>query len=278
MYTIKDYKFDSFKTVANMHKSNYARLADDDTLDIDIINMGVKYCPHLSFEDEYLILRQLDHKQIPKAYDYGQETLYKDEKVVLRQHFIVLDHISDTDLINYCTMKTGFFPPVDDVVKYFISVCDPLDYLHSKDFIHCDIKPGHMLLDPETSTVYLIDFELAIRKSGVLKGISMDYASPEQHTLVEQLRGTPENIPLEAISFFLSIDGRADIYSTGTIFYEILTGQKWHEKKCPPGEFNKLIPSKLEEIIMATLEENPANRIATAKQLKQSLETLDIGQ
>ncbi|MBC8552788.1 MAG: hypothetical protein H8D23_24440 [Candidatus Brocadiales bacterium] len=102
----------------------------------------------------------------------------------------------------------------------------------------------------------------------------MDYASPEQHTLVEQLRGTPENVPLEAISFFLSIDGKADIYSTGAIFYEILTGQKWHEKKCPPSEFNKTIPPELEEILVATLEENPANRISTAKQLKQSLETL----
>ncbi len=276
MYTIRDYKFDSFKTVANMHKSNYARLVDDDALEIE--NMGVKYCPHLSFEDEYQILQQLDHKQIPKAYDFGQETLYKDGKVVLKQHFIVLDHTSDIDLVSHYTMKTGFFPPVGDVVKCFISVCDPLDYLHSKDFIHCDIKPGHMLLDPEASIVYLIDFELAIRKSGVLKGISMDYASPEQHTLVEQLRGTPENVPLEAISFFLSIDGKADIYSTGAIFYEILTGQKWYEKKCPPGEFNKSITPKLEEIIMATLEENPANRIATAKQLKQSLETLNIGQ
>ena len=276
MYTIKDYKFDSFKTVADMHKSNYARLVEDDTLDIR--NMGVKYCPHLSFEEEYNILNQLDHKQIPKAYDYGQETLYKDEKVVLKQHFIVLDHTTDTDLVSHYTMKTGFFPPIEEVVKCFISVCDPLDYLHSKDFIHCDIKPGHMLLDPETSTVYLIDFELAIRKSGVLKGISMDYASPEQHTLVEQLRGTPENVPLEAISFFLSIDGRADIYSSGAIFYEILTGQKWYEKKCPVGEFNKTVSPKLEEIIMATLEENPANRIATAKQLKQSLETLNIGQ
>ena len=259
-----------------MHKSNYARLVEDDALEIK--NMGVKYCPHLSFEEEYNILNQLDHKQIPKAYDYGQETLYKDEKVVLKQHFIVLDHTTDTDLVSHYTMKTGFFPPIEEVVKCFISVCDPLDYLHSKDFIHCDIKPGHMLLDPETSTVYLIDFELAIRKSGVLKGISMDYASPEQHTLVEQLRGTPENVPLEAISFFLSIDGRADIYSSGAIFYEILTGQKWYEKKCPPGEFNKSIPPKLEEIIMATLEENPANRISTAKQLKQSLETLKIGQ
>mgnify|MGYP003972823289 FL=1 len=275
MYTIKDYKFDSFKTVADMHKSNYARLVEDDALEIK--NMGVKYCPHLSFEEEYNILNQLDHKQIPKAYDYGQETLYKDEKVVLKQHFIVLDHTTDTDLVSHYTMKTGFFPPIEEVVKCFISVCDPLDYLHSKDFIHCDIKPGHMLLDPETSTVYLIDFELAIRKAGVLKGISMDYASPEQHTLVEQLRGTPENVPLEAISFFLSIDGRADIYSSGAIFYEILTGQKWYEKKCPVGEFNKTVSPKLEEIIMATLEENPANRIATAKQLKQSLESLNIG-
>ncbi len=272
MYKIKDYEFDSFKTVADMHKSNYAKLKDNAALEIK--NMGVKYCPHLSFEDEYYILQQLDHKQIPKAYDFGQEILYKDTKVVLKQHFIVLEHTSDTDLISYYKMKTGYFPPVDDVIKCFISVCVPLDYLHSKDFIHCDIKPGHLLLDPDTGTVYLIDFELAIKKSGVLKGISMDYASPEQHTLVEQLRGTPENVPLEAISFFLSIDGKADIYSTGAIFYEILTGQKWHEKKRPPGEFNKSLPPKLEEIIMATLEENPANRIATATQLKQSLEAL----
>jgi serine/threonine protein kinase len=272
MYTIKNYKFESFKTVADMHKSNYALLEEDDTLEIK--NMGIKYCPHLSFEEEYYILQQLDHCQIPKAYDFGQEILYKDTKVVLKQHFIILDHTSNTDLLGYYKMKTGYSPPIDEVIKCFISACVPLDYLHSKNFIHCDIKPGHLLLDPSTLTVYLIDFELAIKKSGVLKGISMDYASPEQHTLVEQLRGTPENVPLEAISFFLSIDGKADIYSTGSIFYEILTGQKWHEKKCPPGEFNKTIPPKLEEIIVATLEENPANRISTAKQLKQSLESL----
>ncbi|GAX59282.1 serine/threonine protein kinase [Candidatus Scalindua japonica] len=272
MYTIKDYKFDSFKSVADMHKSNYAKLEEDDTLDIK--NMGIKYCPHLSFEDEYYVLQQLEHKQIPKAYDFGQETLYKDEKVVLKQHFIVLEHTSNTDLLDYYKMKAGGFPPVDDVIKCFISVCNPLNYLHSKEFVHCDIKPGHLLLEPDTGLVYLIDFELAIRKSGVLKGISMDYASPEQHTLVEQLRGVPENVPLEAISFFLSIDGKADIYSTGSIFYEILTGQKWHEKKIRPSEFNKSMPPKLEEIIMSTLEENPSNRVATAMQLKQSLESL----
>ncbi|MHC4268647.1 MAG: protein kinase domain-containing protein [Planctomycetota bacterium] len=272
MYNIKDYKFDSFKSVADMHKSNYALLENDNEL--GITSLGIKYCPHLSFEDEFHVLRQLDHRQIPKAYDFGQETMYKDSNVVLKQHFIVLDHTSSTDLVGYYKMKTGYFPPIDDVVKCFISACDPLDYIHSNDFIHCDIKPGHLLLDPDTSTVYLIDFELTIKKYGVLKGISMDYASPEQLTLVEQLRDTPENVPLEAISFFLCIDGKTDIYATGAILYEILTGQKWCEKKCSPCEFNKSIHPKLEEIIMATLEEDPANRMATAKQLKQSLESV----
>ena len=96
MYNIKDYKFDSFKSVADMHKSNYALLKNDDEL--GITSLGIKYCPHLSFEDEFHVLQQLDHRQIPKAYDFGQEIMYKDSNVVLKQHFIVLDHTSNTDL------------------------------------------------------------------------------------------------------------------------------------------------------------------------------------
>ncbi|MCP4264965.1 MAG: serine/threonine protein kinase [Candidatus Brocadiaceae bacterium] len=274
MYNIKDYKFDSFKLVADMHKSNYALLTNSGEL--GVASLGIKYCPHLSFEDEFHILRQLDHNQIPKAYDFGQEIMYEDSNVVLKQHFIVLDHTSNTDLVKYFEKKTiqGIALKIDEVIKFFISVCDPLEYIHSNNFIHCDIKPGHMMLDTDTGTVYLIDFELAIRKSGVLKGISMDYASPEQLTLLEQLRNTPENVPLEAISFFLCIDGKTDIYATGAIFYEILTGQKWCETKDNPAKFDKSFPEKLEEIVMGTLVENPANRIATANELKQLLEKI----
>ncbi len=56
--------------------------------------------------------------------------------------------------------------------------------------------------------------------------------------------------------------------------YETLTNKKWKETKIPPRNLNKLIPQKLEDIIMATLEEDPDNRIATAKQLKQVLEDI----
>ena len=269
MYKIKDYKFSSFKLDADLHKSNYAVLEDDQSL-------GIKYNPHLDFEGEFFILQELDHKQIPKVYDYGKDTLFKDEKFVLTQHFIVLDHTSDTELVGYFKEKASkdFQGQLENIIKCFISACDPLDYLHSKNYLHCDIKPGHLMLAPDTCTVYLIDYELAIKKAGLLKGISQDYASPEQKSLLKDLRNPPEGVPLEAIAFFLSLNDQSDIYSLGTILYEILTGKKWSDTKLPPIKLNKSIPQKLEDVIMATLEEAPANRVSTAKQLKQLLENL----
>ncbi|MBS1257442.1 MAG: Serine/threonine-protein kinase PknB [Candidatus Scalindua arabica] len=269
MYKIKDYKFGSFKVNADLHKSNYAVLEDDQPL-------GIKYNPHLDFEDEFFILQGLDHKQVPKVYDYGNDTLYKDEKYVLKQHFIVLDHTSNTELVSYFKEKTSqdFSGQIENIIKCFISACDPLDYLHSKNYLHCDLKPGHLMLNPDTCTVYLIDYELAIRKAGLLKGISQDYASPEQMSLLKDLRNPPEGVPLEAIAFFLSLNDQSDIYSLGAVMYETVTNKKWKETKLPPRKVNKSVPQKLEDVMMATLEEDPANRVSTAKQLKQLLENL----
>ncbi len=102
MYRIRDYKFSSFKSVAEMHKSNYAILEND-----IYAGLGIKYCPHIPFDDEYFILKELDHRQIPKAYDYGQETMFNNQKVVLTQYFIVLDHMSNIDLVGYFKEKTA---------------------------------------------------------------------------------------------------------------------------------------------------------------------------
>jgi serine/threonine protein kinase len=271
MYRIRDYKFSSFKSVGDMHKSNYA------VIESEIYpGLGIKYCPHIPFDDEFIVLRQLDHKQIPKAYDYGRETMFKNQKVVLTQYFIVLDHMNNTDLVEYFKEKStpNNINQLEDIIRCFISVCDPLDYLHSKNFLHCDIKPGHLMLNPDRNTVYLIDYELAIKKSGLLKGISKDYASPEQEALLKDLRNPPKEVPLEAIASNIALDDSVDIYSLGAVMYEILTNKKWKETKIPPRNFNKLIPKQLEDIIMATLEEDRSKRVGTAKQLKQLLKNI----
>lgn len=267
MYKLRDYEFTTFKVIAGMHKSNYAVITNK-------TNLGIKYCPIADFDEEYHTLLDLQHSQIPKAYDHGKDILYKDGKVVLNQYYIVLDHVMDRALIRYFREKGDEMSPkqLNTKVKCFISVCDPLDYLHSKNYLHCDIKPGHFMLNPDNNTVYLIDFELTIKKGDVLKGMSMDYSSPEYHSLIKNLKNAPDNVPLELIASSSGLDERTDIYSLGTVMYELITDKKWIDEKLPPTNFNKFVSPKLEEVVMATLEENPANRIPSAKHLKKALE------
>jgi len=271
LYKIKDYEFSSFKLIAHMHHSNYAILENEQEK-----GHGIKYCPHLGFEEEFFILRELNHPQIPKAYDYGKEMMYKDGKEVLIQNFVVLDHMSSTDLVGYFhgEMVKALPEKVEKLIKCFISACDPLDCLHSLNYVHTDLKPGHLMLDPENDLVFFIDFELVIKKHGLINGISKDYASPEHMELLKLLRDPPEGVPLEALASNVGIDGRADIYSLGTIFFEILTQEKWSETKTPPKQLNNLISQELNDIVMSMLEEDPDNRVATAKELKESLQKI----
>lgn len=252
-----------------MHKANYAVLEDDKDL-------GIKYCPHISFEDEFFILKELNHKQIPRAYEYGYGTMYKDDKIVLNQHYIVIDHLGNVDLVAYFIQKTteSFTDHLESLIKSFISVCAPLSYLHSKNYLHLDIKPGHLMLDVDTCTCFLIDYELVTKKAGIIHGISKDYASPEHENLLKFLRDPPKGVPHDAIASNIAIDERADIYSFGAVLFETVTQKKWKEVKSAPRTFNALIPCGLERIIMAALEDDRENRIATVKQLARELENI----
>lgn len=269
MYKIKDYEFKSFILIANMHHSNYATLVNEDCK-----GMGIKYCHHLDFCEEFRILTGFNHKQIPKAHDYGNEMMYKDEKEVLMQNYIILDHMGSADFTTFfkAKLKSNFSGFLEYFMAGFISACDPLIYIHSQNYLHTDIKPGHLMLDPETDTAFFIDFELVIKKSGLIKGYSKDYASPEYEGLLQLLRHANDEIPLEAIADNVGLDDRTDIYSLGALMYEILTQRQWSVTKTPPREINNLIPLSLEKIILAMLETDPANRIATADELKQSLQ------
>lgn len=116
-----------------------------------------------------------------------------------------MEYYSEKDVENAVT--------VEEIIKLFITVCDPLQHLHNKHYVHCDLKPGHLILNQRTGLIHLIDFELAIKRGGIIKGISREYASPEQLQMLNYLKDLPRKVHYEALSSSIRLDGRTDLYA-----------------------------------------------------------------
>ena len=268
MYRINKYNFNDFKCQASLHKSNYAVL-------INTAEKGIKYSPDFDFSEEYYILKELSHVQIPAAYDFGQGELFRDEKFLIKQNFIILQHISGYELVEYFEKKDiESTETIKEAIKLFINICDPLQYLHSKNYVHCDLKPGHLILNQKTGSVHIIDFELAFKRGGIIKGISREYASPEQLQMLTYLKDRPRKVHYEDISSTIRLDGKTDLYSVGLMLYQILTKKLWQTEKILPCQINNRIPQKLEEIIKGLLEVNVSSRIPSAEELKKALSSI----
>lgn len=268
MYRINKYHFNEFKCREMLHKSNYATL-------IDMPEKGIKYSPDFEFSEEYYLLKKLNHMQIPAVYDFGQGELFRNGKFLIKQNFIVLQHIDGVDLVEYFKEKniedTNI---IGEAIRYFITICDPLQYIHSKNYVHCDLKPGHLILSQKTGSVYIIDFELAIKKGGIMKGISKEYASPEQLQMLAYLKDRMRKFHYEDITSAVRLDGRTDLYSLGLMLYQVVTGRLWQEENILPSQINKQIPKRLEEIIKALLEVTASMRIPSAEELKKELSSV----
>src|SRR3972149_11349793 len=124
--------------------------------------------------------------------------------------------------------------------------------MHSRGYIHCDIKPGHLILNAVTGTMALIDLECTIKIGEIICGMSKEYAAPEQKEMIRLLRsGESEKSVLKKIR----MDASSDLYSVGLIFYRAITGKLWQESAIPPHEINKDIPGKLKKGVFGLVEE-----------------------
>lgn len=154
------------------------------------------------------LLKNLRHPCLPQIYDF----LLKAGEV-----YTVMDYIEGADL--------GHIPcgprhiSEEQAIRWFCQLAEVLDYLHTQErpILHSDIKPENLILTPE-GNLCLIDFNISLsgRQRGKLNGFSRDFASPEQIRMAETiLAGRPCRMQL---------DERTDIYSTGAVFYYLLTG------------------------------------------------------
>ncbi len=225
------------------------------------------------FIEEAKITSQLTHSNIVQIYEFGEI----DNTYYLSMEFI--DGKNLRQLLSRCEeLKRPM--PLEHAVFVANKICEGLDYAHrfqdkkaheSLHIIHRDISPQNILVSYE-GEIKLIDFGIAKikahegrTKSGVLKG-KFSYMSPEQAS------GEP-------------IDQRSDIFSVGTLLFEMLTRQrlfagpndaatlkKIQEAKIPaPSLFNPDVPFELEEIVFKALAKDPAKRYQTAKDFHREL-------
>ncbi len=268
MFKLGEYQFESFKYRPG-HRANYGILTKPGNSE-----WGMKYSPTYSYDREYEVLKNFSHPQIPKRYESGtgRGELYENDKLVLNEYYIVLQNFEGEDLIEYYKQKgVPASGEMENVIKYISSVVEPLQYLHSKGYVHADIKPGHLILNPNTGVIGLIDLELSIKTGELINGLTIEYASPEQKQMNSLLGGVTDTKGEKAILKQVKIDGRTDLYTIGLILYEVLTGKIRAETAQQPIEINNAIPQKLNGIILGLLEEDPSNRIPSAEKLKDEL-------
>ena len=172
---------------------------------------------------------------------------------------------------------------ISDFLKFAVQCCEALIAAHENGVVHRDIKPENIMLT-RTGRVKVLDFGVAKRLPAEGEALALD----STETKAGELSGTPAYMAPELLLERQS-DERADIFSLGVVFYELLTGQHpfltqglvatvdriLHEEPPSICEQNLQVPPALERIVFRMLAKNPAARYAGARELLAELQRID---
>src|SRR5436190_20125422 len=174
----------------------------------------------------------------------------------------MMEFVDETNLWQLEQSKKRLSP--EDAFSIVPKICDALQYAHDEGIVHRDIKPGNILIDKK-GRVKIADFGLA----------KIIGKAPENFPITQtrMTMGTPHYMAPEQVERPLDVDHRADIYSLGVVFYQMLTGE------LPLGRF--ALPSRkvqidvrLDEVVLRALEKDPDLRYQQASRFKTEINTI----
>jgi len=159
-------------------------------------------------------------------------------------------------------------------------VSDALQFAHNEGIVHRDIKPENILLDKK-GRVKITDFGIAkivqplTRLEDTLSSSEGERAGVRGGALTgaKDVLGTPHYMAPEQVEKPSTVDHRADIYSLGVVFYELLTGELPLGKFQPPSK-KVQVDVRLDEVVLHTLEKEPERRYQQASQVKTDVESI----
>lgn len=208
------------------------------------------------FYREAEVLKRFDHPNIVKVYDYRSEG---------DEYYIAMEYLDGQSLESLLEDRSLAFTEAVDVLR---ALADALRHIHAQNVVHRDIKPGNVMIlrgaleggHLKAGGIRLMDFGIAVGK--VLTRLTMTGARV----------GTPIYMAPEQAKGH-RVDTRSDVYSLGLLAYEMVTGttafrgsydavvhQQIFETPKPPKQVCLEVPGKLNDLVLAMIEKDPALR------------------
>ena len=210
---------------------------------------------------------------IVSVYDTGEDAL--DDRGGVP--WIVMEHVRGRTLREVVEQEGRVLP--QRALEIVADVCAALQVAHDAGIVHRDIKPANVMLTP-TGEVKVMDFGIAraaasssstVTQTSAIIGTAA-YLSPEQ------ARGE-------------HVDARSDLYSTGCLLYELLTGfppfagdspvavayQHVREDPVPPSTHDPALAPEVDAVVLKAMAKNPQNRYATADAMREDLLRAAVG-
>lgn len=211
---------------------------------------------------EAKLTKELDHENILKV----EKIIPSDEKI-----FIVMEWIQGIQTLKKYFDKMKRRIPLEKAIPIVLEICSGLEYAHSHDIVHRNIRPENIILTPRMK-VKITNFEFAKHS----KIVTMD-----SFALKKMLKENPYAAPefIVGTEGIHDVDQRVDIYAVGAVIYELLTGQVpshlderyW----IPPSNLCPTIGTKFDAIIAKALRMDPVQRYSTITALKNRLKNID---
>ena len=197
--------------------------------------------------------------------------------------YVVMEKLRGGDMAALLEQRRSV--PVDEAVGYLLQACEGLMEAHSLGIVHRDLKPENLFLaaTPEGVVLKILDF-------GISKDISSSIREGRRTTLTKggAAIGSPSYMAPEQIQAAPNLDARADIWSLGTILFELLTGRCPFEAESVAMMYQKVLtedppslldllpaaPSELNTIVRLCLQKNPDDRFQSVQELVCALRGL----
>ena len=204
------------------------------------------------FNREARALARLSHPNIVGVYDFGKAGTL---------HYLVMEFVDGSNLRE--VEQAGKLSS-EQALAIVPQICEALQFAHNEGIVHRDIKPENLLIDKK-GRVKITDFGIA-----KILDVATDKVAL---TGAKDVVGTPHYMAPEQIEKPQTVDHRADIYSLGVVFYEMLTGELPLGKFSPPSK-KVQVDVRLDEVVLHTLEKEPERRYQHVSQVKTDIETI----